>query len=40
MLIVHMVGTPVEQATYARLRAKAKMQGCLLDLFKQQTLVF
>jgi SNF2 family DNA or RNA helicase len=35
-MIVHMVGTPVERATYARLRSKEKMQSCLLDLFHQQ----
>jgi SNF2 family DNA or RNA helicase len=40
MLIAHLVGTPVEKATYARLRAKARQQGCLLDLFKQQALAF
>jgi SNF2 family DNA or RNA helicase len=39
-LIVHMIGTPVERATYARLKSKAKMQSCLLDLFKQQELPF
>jgi SNF2 family DNA or RNA helicase len=35
-LIVHMIGTPVEQATYARLRARQRMQSCLLDLFHKQ----
>jgi SNF2 family DNA or RNA helicase len=35
-LIVHLTGTSVESATYARLRAKARMQGCLLGLFAQQ----
>lgn len=39
-LIVHMIGTPVERATYARLRSKARMQNCLLDLFRQQELAF
>jgi SNF2 family DNA or RNA helicase len=39
-LIVHMIGTPVERATYARLRSKARMQSCLLDLFRQQELAF
>ena len=39
-LIVHMIGTPVERATYARLKTKARMQSCLLDLFKQQELAF
>lgn len=39
-LIVHMIGTAVERATYARLRAKARMEGCLLDLFRQQEVKF
>jgi SNF2 family DNA or RNA helicase len=39
-VIVHLTGTPVESATYTRLRAKAKMQGCLLGLFAQQELKF
>jgi SNF2 family DNA or RNA helicase len=39
-LIVHMAGTPVERATYARLQAKARMQGCLLDLFAKQEVAF
>ncbi len=39
-LIVHMVGTAVERATYTRLKNKARMQNCLLDLFKQQELAF
>ena len=39
-LIVHMVGTPVERATYQRLRSKQKMQNCLLSLFAQQELPF
>ena len=39
-LIVHMSATPVERATYTRLRAKARMQGCLLDLFRQQEIAF
>ena len=39
-LIVHMSATPVERATYTRLRAKARQQGCLLELFAQQELAF
>jgi SNF2 family DNA or RNA helicase len=39
-LIVHMVGTPVERATYQRLRTKQRMQNCLLSLFAQQELPF
>ena len=35
-LIAHLVGTPVERATYARLRERAKLQGMLLELFKNQ----
>lgn len=37
MLIVHMIGTEVERATYLRLRQKQRMQNCLLDLFAQQS---
>jgi hypothetical protein len=32
-MIVHLAGTPVEKATYARLRERSKMQGMLLELF-------
>lgn len=39
-LIVHMVGTPVERITYARLAARQRMQNCLLDLFKHQKAAF
>jgi SNF2 family DNA or RNA helicase len=39
-LIVHLGGTPVERITYARLKRRGKMQGVLLELFKQQELVF
>lgn len=39
-LIVHMIGTPVEQATYTRLRSREKMQNCLLDLFHKQPAAF
>jgi SNF2 family DNA or RNA helicase len=35
-LIVHLSGTPVEKATYKRLRERAQMQGMLLELFKNQ----
>ena len=38
--IVHLVGTQVERATYRRLKQKQKMQGLLLDMFKQQALSF
>jgi SNF2 family DNA or RNA helicase len=37
-LIAHLAGTAVEKATYARLQSKAKMQGLLLAMFKQQEL--
>ena len=39
-LIVHMIGTPIEQATYARLRSRQRMQSCLLDLFHRQEKAF
>jgi SNF2 family DNA or RNA helicase len=39
-LIVHLVGTAVERATYTRLRTKQRMQNCLLSLFAQQELAF
>jgi SNF2 family DNA or RNA helicase len=39
-LIVHLVGTPVERATYARLASKQRMQSCLLSLFKEQKVAF
>jgi SNF2 family DNA or RNA helicase len=39
-MIVHMVGTPVEQATYTKLRFKQRMQNCLLELFHQQKKAF
>lgn len=35
-LIAHLSGTPVERATYARLKERARMQGMLLSLFHQQ----
>jgi SNF2 family DNA or RNA helicase len=38
--IVHMIGTHVERATYARLKSKQSMQNCLLSLFKEQPLAF
>lgn len=34
-LIVHMCGSPVERKMYARLASKQKMQGDLLDMFKE-----
>lgn len=39
-VIVHLSGTAVERAVYARLRSKAKLQGILLEMFKSQQLVF
>lgn len=35
-MIVHLAGTPVEKATYARLRERSRMQGMLLELFHKQ----
>lgn len=37
-LIVHLMGTPVEKATYVRLKERARMQGMLLELFHSQEL--
>lgn len=37
-LICHLVGTPVERLTYARLKARGSMQGMLLSLFRDQEL--
>lgn len=39
-LIVHLAGTAVERAVYARLRTKGKLQGILMGMFKTQDLVF
>lgn len=39
-LVVHIVATHVERATYTRLQQKQRMQGVLLSLFKQQELAF
>lgn len=39
-LVVHLLGTNVEKETYARLRSRSKMQGLLLELFKNQKLNF
>lgn len=39
-LIAHLFGTVVEKLTYARLRNRAKMQGLLMHMFKQQELEF
>lgn len=36
--IVHLVGTPVERATYRRLKERSKLQGMLLELFRDQEL--
>lgn len=32
--VIHIMSSPVENRVYSRLRAKAKMQGALLDLFR------
>jgi SNF2 family DNA or RNA helicase len=37
-LIAHLVGTPVEQLVYRRLRDRGNFQGLLLELFHQQEL--
>ena len=39
-LIVHLAGTQVEKAVYKRLRDRGKMQGLLLQLFKDQEVDF
>lgn len=39
-LIAHMVGTTVERLTYTRLKQRAKQQGLLLELFKDQEVEF
>lgn len=39
-LIVHMSGTLVEKMTYQRLRQRSKMQGLLLQMFKEQEVEF
>jgi SNF2 family DNA or RNA helicase len=39
-LIVHLSGTAVERAVYARLQGKGKLQGLLLEMFRSQTLDF
>lgn len=39
-LIAHLFATPIEKMTYQRLRAKGRMQGLLLEMFKQQQLEF
>lgn len=38
--IVHLTGTPVERVTYARLKARGKMQGMLLAMFRDQELLY
>jgi SNF2 family DNA or RNA helicase len=35
-LIAHLIGTPVEQATYRRLQERGNFQGMLLELFHRQ----
>ena len=39
-LIVHLAGTTVEKHVYTRLRERAKMQGLLLEMFKDQQLEY
>jgi SNF2 family DNA or RNA helicase len=39
-MIAHLIGTTVERVTYSRLRARAKMQGVLLEMFHQQALEY
>lgn len=39
-IIAHLYATRVEKAVYARLKGKSKMQGLLLEMFKQQALEF
>lgn len=39
-LIAHLYGTAVERATYTRLRARGKMQGLLLAMFREQELEY
>jgi SNF2 family DNA or RNA helicase len=38
--VAHLFGTSVERVTYNRLKARAKMQGCLLEMFHSQELIF
>jgi SNF2 family DNA or RNA helicase len=39
-LIVHLTGTPVERVAYQRLKTRGRMQGLLLELFRNQELEF
>jgi SNF2 family DNA or RNA helicase len=36
-LICHLAGTQVERLTYTRLRTRTRMQGVLLEMFRNQT---
>ena len=36
-LIVHVESTPIERKIYNRLEARAKVQGALLDMFREDT---
>lgn len=36
--IIHLTGTPIERLAYARLKSRGRMQGMLLELFKEQEL--
>jgi len=38
--IIHLTGTPVERVAYQRLRDRGRMQGMLLELFREQVLEF
>jgi SNF2 family DNA or RNA helicase len=39
-LIVHLAGTPVEKASYTRLKQRASFQGMLLELFRNQEVTY
>lgn len=39
-LIVHLAGTPVEKVAYKRLQERASLQGMLLELFRNQDVVY
>jgi len=36
MLIVYLVGTPIERKVYKRLQEKASMQGAVLEMFESE----
>lgn len=36
--IIHLTGTPIERLAYGRLKSRGKMQGLLLEMFKEQEL--